>query len=471
MSRDSWMVPRVAPAAHGGVPAGAGLLRMMRMTPLPNLTTAGVLCLAAGLAVTNLPARAQVDAGRELLVYIGTYTGEKSRGIHVSRLNLSSGELTPPEVAAETQNPSFLAVHPTGNYLYAVNEVSTFDGQPGGSVSGFAVDRRTGRLTLLNQRSSRGSGPAHLVVDRQGRNVLVANYGGGSVAVLPIGSDGRLAPASAFVQHEGSSVHPKRQTRPYAHSINVDPDNRFAYAADLGLDKILIYRFDPAAGSLAPADPPFAAVRPGSGPRHLAFHPTGRFAYVINELLLTVTAFGRDAAAGALKEIETVSTLPPGQQPQDGYSTAEVQVHPSGRFLYGSNRGHDSITVFAVDEKSGRLTFVQNEPTQGSTPRGFGIDPTGQFLLAGNQRSDTIVVFRIDPQTGRLSAVGRPIQVGSPVSVQFVEPARGSAPDPGSSLAGPRGPAPLLAGAPCAPPSCGRAHAYEVRVTSRITVR
>jgi 6-phosphogluconolactonase len=388
--------------------------------PTQMLTTTAALCLAAGLALTGLAARAQVTGDRELLVYIGTYTGEKSRGIHVSRLNLSSGELTPPELAAEIPNPSFLAAHPTGNFLYAVNEVSTFEGQPGGAVSAFAVDRSTDRLTLLNQQSSRGNGPAHLVVDRQGRNVLVANYGGGSVAVLPIGADGRLAPASTFVQHEGSSVHPKRQTRPYAHSINVDPGNRFAYAADLGLDKILIYRFDPSAGSLEPADPPFAAVRPGSGPRHFAFHPKSRFAYVINEMLLTVTAFGRDDATGALNEIETVSTLPPGQEPQEGYSTAEVQVHPSGRFLYGSNRGHDSITVFALDEASGRLTFVQNEPTQGSTPRGFGIDPTGHFLLAGNQRSDTIVVFRIDQQTGRLSPAGRPIQVGSPVAVQFI---------------------------------------------------
>jgi 6-phosphogluconolactonase len=385
------------------------------------LTTTAALCLAAGLALTGLPARAQVDPGRELLVYIGTYTGEKSRGIHLSRLNLSSGELTPPELAAETENPSFLAVHPTAGYLYAVNEVSAFEGQPGGSVSAFAIDRHTGGLTLLNRQSSRGSGPAHLVVDREGRNVLVANYGGGSVAVLPLGPDGRLAPASAVMQHEGSSVHPKRQTRPHAHSINVDPANRFAYAADLGLDKILIYRFDPSAGSLMPADPPFAAVRPGSGPRHFAFHPRGRFAYVINEILLTVTAFGHDAATGALKEIETVSTLPSGQAPREGDSTAEVQVHPSGRFLYGSNRGHDSITVFAIDETSGRLTFVQNEPTQGSTPRGFGIDPTGHLLLAGNQRSDTVVVFRIDQQTGRLHPATRPIEVGSPVSVQFIE--------------------------------------------------
>lgn len=356
-----------------------------------------------------------------MFVYFGTYTGEKSRGIYTSRLNLASGALTAPELAAETQNPSFLAVHPSRTFLYAVNEVRTFQDQPGGSVSGFAIDRKTGKLTPLNQQSSRGGGPAHLVVDKGGRNVLVANYGGGSVAVLPIGSDGMLKPASAFVQHEGSSVHPKRQTRPHAHSINVDPGNRFAYAADLGLDRVMIYRFNPEAGSLAAADPPFAAVKPGSGPRHFAFHPKGPFAYVINEIVLTVTAFRHDAQSGALTELETVSTLPPGQAFQEGYSTAEVQVHPSGRFLYGSNRGHDSITVFSIDQESGKLTYVQNEPTQGSAPRGFGIDPTGAYLLAGNQRSDSVVVFRIDQKTGRLTPAGQKLELGSPVSVKFVE--------------------------------------------------
>lgn len=357
-----------------------------------------------------------------MFVYIGTYTGEKSQGVYMSRLNLASGTLTQPELAAELQNPSFLAVHPKRTFLYATNEVRTFQDQPGGAVSGFAIDRKTGKLTPLNQQSSRGGGPVHLVVDKTGRNVLVANYGGGSVAALPIGPDGMLKPASAFVQHEGSSVHPRRQARPHAHSINIDPGNRFAYAADLGLDKVLIYRFDPEAGSLTAADPPFAAVKPGSGPRHFAFHPKGGFAYVINEILVTVTAFRHDAKTGALTEIETVTTLPAGQEVQEGFSTAEVQVHPSGRFLYGSNRGHNSITVFSIDQASGKLTFVQNESTQGNHPRGFGIDPTGSFLIAGNQRSDSFVVFRIDQQTGRLTPTGQKFELGAPVSFKFVEP-------------------------------------------------
>jgi 6-phosphogluconolactonase len=272
----------------------------------------------------------------------------------------------------------------------------------------------------LNQQSSVGSGPAHLIVDTSGRDVLVANYGGGSVAVLPIETDGRLKPYSAFVQHTGSGVDPQRQKGPHAHSVNVDPENRFAYVADLGLDKVLIYRFDAGKGSLVANDPPFAPLKPGAGPRHFAFHPKGRFAYVINEMDLTITAFSHDAARGALKELQTVSTLPPGQSMQPGYSTAEVQVHPSGRFLYGSNRGHNSITVFAIDEKAGTLTYVENQPTQGDTPRGFGVEPGGAYLLAGNQKSDSVVVFRIDQKTGRLTPTGHKVEVGAPVCVKFV---------------------------------------------------
>lgn len=376
-----------------------------------------------GLATLAVTASGQSSATSQrggMLVYFGTYTGEKSQGVYVSRLDRATGALTPPELAAATPSPSFLAVHPSRQYLYAVNEVRDFRGEPVGSVSAFTIDAASGKLTALNAQGSGGNGPAHLVVDRAGKNVLVANYGGGSVAVLPVGADGTLKPASAVVQHTGSSVHPKRQTKPYAHSINVDPANRFAYAADLGLDKVLIYRFDADKGSLVANDPPFASVQPGAGPRHFAFHPKGRFAYVINELLLTVTAFSHDGKSGALTELQTISTLPPGQAVEASYSTAEVQVHPSGTFLYGSNRGHDSITVFAIDEASGRLTYVQNRPTQGSTPRGFGVDPTGAYLLAANQRSDSVVVFRIDQATGRLTPTGHTVTIGSPVSVKFV---------------------------------------------------
>jgi 6-phosphogluconolactonase len=238
--------------------------------------------------------------------------------------------------------------------------------------------------------------------------------------VLPIGPDGGLKPASAFVQHSGSGKNPERQKSPHAHSIDVDPANRFAYVADLGIDKIMIYRFDPVKGSLAASDPPSVSVEPGAGPRHFALHPQGRFAYAINELNSTVVAFTRDAERGTLTPLQTISTLPEGQAVAAGYSTAEIEVHPSGRFLYGSNRGHDSIVVYAIDQKTGRLTHVENQPTQGSTPRNFGIDPTGTYLLAANQRSDSVVVFRINGETGKLTATGGKADVGAPVCVKFV---------------------------------------------------
>jgi 6-phosphogluconolactonase len=374
--------------------------------------------LAAASAMLWLPASAQ--APHEVLVYFGTYTKAASKGIYVSRLDTRSGALTAPELAAATVNPSFLAAHPTGRFLYAVNEISTFEGKPTGAVSGFAIDRGSGGLTLLNMQPSGGADPAHLVIDPAGRNALVANYTGGSVTVLPIGNDGRLKPASAFVQHQGSSKDPERQKGPHAHGIALGAANRFAYVADLGLDKVLIYRFDPAAGTLAAGAPGFGFVAAGSGPRHVAMHPDGRFAYVINEMACTITTFGVDQKAGGLTQLQTVTTLPSGQALARGYSTAEIAVHPSGRFLYGSNRGHDSIAVFAIEPAAGTLTPVEHAPTQGSTPRGFGIDPSGAWLLVGNQRSGSVVVFRIDAKTGTLAATGHQVAVGSPVSVEFV---------------------------------------------------
>jgi 6-phosphogluconolactonase len=387
-----------------------------RMHSRAALTLLGI----SMLVVSGFAAAVGSQQAGDLLVYFGTYTGENSKGIYVSRFNVATGALSAPELAAATPSPSYLAVHPSQRFLYAANEVGKFEGQDSGSVTAFAIDRASGTLKQLNQQASKGGGPAHLIVDRDGRNVLVANYGGGSVAVLPIGSDGTLRPASGFVQHTGSSVDPKRQAAPHAHSVNVDPQGRFAYVADLGLDKVLTYRFDAKAGSLAAAEPPFTTLPGAAGPRHFAFHPKGQFAYLINEMNLTVTAFAVDTAHGALKELQTISTLPAGEKPQEGYSTADVQVHPSGRFLYGSNRGHNTIVVFAIDEKTGKLTLVEHEPTQGNTPRAFGIDPNGRYLLAANQRSDSVVVFRIDQQSGRLEPTGHSVQVGSPVCVKFV---------------------------------------------------
>lgn len=381
----------------------------------------GQLTLGLGLAwaLAGLPLSAAI-AKDELFVYVGTYTGAKSKGIYFWRMDAKSGALTSLGLAAELVSPSFLALHPKGTYLYAANEVGTFAGKPSGAVSAFAINPESGQLTFLNQQSSQGAGPCHLIVDKTGSTVLVANYSAGTLAALPIEKDGRLKEATSVIHHEGSSVNPNRQKEPHAHSINLDKDNRFAVAADLGLDKVLVYRFDPRQSTLTPNEVPWTKVNAGAGPRHFDFHPDSRHAYVINEIQSTVTAFDYNAAKGVLTEVETVSTLP--KDFKGNNSTADVHVHPSGRFLYGSNRGHDSIAVYTIDNKTGRLSLVEVEPTQGKTPRNFGIDPSGTFLLAANQSSDTIVVFRIDPKTGALEPTGQTVQSPAPVCIKFLKP-------------------------------------------------
>lgn len=356
----------------------------------------------------------------QVLVYFGTYTGAKSKGIYYARLDTASGRLSQPELAAEISSPSFVAIDPKGNFLYAVNEISSFGGKRSGAATAFAINAEDGKLRLLNQQSSGGDGPCHLIVDHTGKNVLIANYGGGSCAVLPVQGDGSLGAATAFIQHQGSSANKQRQEGPHAHGIYLDAGNRFAFVPDLGLDKVMIYKFDSASGKLTSNDPAFASIAPGSGPRHFAFSPAGTHAYVINEMLCTVTAFAYDPDRGSLKSFQTVSTLPSGEQVRPSYSTAEIEVHPSGKFVYGSNRGHNTIAVFTVEPQSGKLTLIQNEPTRGKTPRGFGIDPSGKFLIAGNQDSDSVLVFKIDEKTGRLSAAGDPVAVGAPVCVKFL---------------------------------------------------
>ncbi len=374
-------------------------------------------CFAALLLLAVLP-RASAAPAVDSVVYIGSYTGPKSKGIYTFRLNGTTGEVSAPELAAEAKNASFVAIHPNRRLLYSVGETADFNGKPSGSVTAFSIDLPTGKLTRLNQQSSVGAGATHLSVDAIGKNVLVANYGGGSIASLPIKADGRLGEATAFIQHEGGSVDKARQKGPHAHGIYVDPANAFVFVPDLGMDKVMIYRFDAEKGKLAANDPAFAAVAPGSGPRHFAFHPSGNFAYVINEMFCTVTAFSYDAKRGALKEFQTISTLPGAVE--KGFSTAEIEVHPSGKFLYGSNRGHHSIVVYAIDEHTGRLTLVQHQSTEGQTPRGFGIDPSGNWLLAGNQGTHNVAVFKIDTATGKLQSTGRRLEVGSPVCVRFV---------------------------------------------------
>ena len=375
--------------------------------------------LAALLSVVALVLPLAAQTGGGTLVFIGTYTSPASKGIYASRLDPSTGALSAPVLAAEARNPSFLAASADGRFLYAVNEVDAVEGTPGGAITAYAIDKATGGLKRINSQSTVGGGPAHVSV--AGRLAFVANYGGGSVAAFPIQDDGSLRPASTFVQHKGSSVNANRQKGPHAHAVTPDASGRFLYVPDLGLDQVLVYRIDAAAGTMAPAAPPFAAVTPaGSGPRHIALARDGRHAYVINEMVCTMAVFERAPATGALTQVQTISTLPAGQAVEPGFSTAEVLLHPSGRFLYGSNRGHDSLVVYAVDATTGRLTLLQHVPTGGKAPRAFNIDPTGTFLVAGNQNSDQVVVFRIDAAKGTLTATGHTLAVGKPVSFEFV---------------------------------------------------
>jgi 6-phosphogluconolactonase len=352
------------------------------------------------------------------LFYIGTYSEKKSKGIYAYRFDPATGRLSALGLAAESVNPAFLAIDPSRRFLYAVNEISQYEERSSGGVSAFAIDPGTGKLTFLNEVPSGGASPAHLAVDKTGRYVLVANYSGGNVAVFPILKDGRLGEASALVRHSGASINPQRQEGPHPHSIYLSPDNRFAICPDLGLDEVLVYRFDAENGTLAPNNPPFAKVNPGAGPRHFAFHTSGKFGYVIDEMQSTVTVFSYEEASGTLHMLQTVSTLPKDFEGES--ATAEVEVHPSGKFLYGSNRGHDSIAVFAINNRKGTLTPNGYALTLGKTPRSFAVDPTGAYLFAANQDSDSIVQFRIDPNSGRLTPTGQVLEVPSPVCVIFV---------------------------------------------------
>lgn len=385
------------------------------MNPLLRVFSA----FALGFSVVTIATAAdRAEAPRAFRVYFGTYTKAPSKGIYRSSLDVATGKLSPAELAVEARDPAFLAVHPQGNVLYAIDESSDPAKTPQQGVSAYALDAKSGGLTLINQQSAGGPGPCHLTVDAEGRCVLVANYSGGSVVALPIGMQGRLGAPLPPQQHRGSSVNPARQKEPHAHQIVVSPDNRYALAPDLGIDRVMVYRLDAAKAALTPATP--AALPPGSGPRHLAFHPSGQFVYVINELLCTIAAFRYDGARGELKDLQSVSTLPAGESVQKGYSTAEIVAHPNGKFLYGSNRGHNTIAVFAIDATTGRLTPVEHPSTRGKTPRHFAIDPTGTWLLAENQDSGTVVVFRIDPTSGRLTPTGQALEVPSPVCAVFV---------------------------------------------------
>jgi 6-phosphogluconolactonase len=372
------------------------------------------------LAVTFLTSVALGQGGKYLL-YVGTYTQEKSssKGIYAYRYDAATHEITPLGLAAETTNPSWIAIHPNGRFLYAVNEIQNYNGPNSGGVSAFSIDRSSGKLTFLNGVSSRGADPCYIMVDPSGKYVLVANYTGGSIASFPISAEGKLGEASAFVQHTGHGINPKRQEAAHAHSINLSPDERFAFVDDLGLDELLVYKFDKTKGSLKPNNPPFAKLDAGAGPRHFALHPSGQYAYVVSEMASTVTAFSFASKSGTFNRIQTISALPEDFKGEN--DDAEIEVHPSGKFLYASNRGHDSIAVFSIDPAKGTLKLVEHTPTQGKTPRNFAIDPTGTLLFAENQESNNIVIFGIDQNTGKLTATGKTLEVGQPVCIKFMK--------------------------------------------------
>ena len=388
-----------------------------------RLSSRTVTALIAFFLFTSFAAvAAPAPQPGKYLVYVGTYTenGSKGKGIYAYQFDAKTGQVASLGLAGETTNPSFVALHPNGRFLYAVNEVGNYKGPNSGGVSAFSIDRATGKLTFLNEVASRGADPCYIIVDKTGKYVLVANYTGGSVAVFPVLEDGRLGEATAFDQHTGKGTNPERQEGPHAHSIDLSPDNRFAMVDDLGLDELLVYKFDAAKGTLTPNDPPFVKLDPGSGPRHFALRPDGKFAYVVSEIKGTVTVFANDASKGSLNTLQTISTLP--KDYSGPIEDAEIEVNPSGNFLYASNRGNgNSIAVYSIDNATGTLKLVEITPTLGKTPRHFEIDPTGTLLFAENSESNNIVIFRIDAKTGHLAATGQVLDVGSPVCLKFLK--------------------------------------------------
>jgi 6-phosphogluconolactonase len=373
------------------------------------------LAFTTSLAVLALAGAAGRPAmSHTYLAFVGTYTSKTdSKGIYAYEFDAETGKLTLKGVAAETPDPSFVLVHPSGKYAYAANE-----GEKKSMVTAFAIDAKSAKLTQLNQLPALGESPCYLSLDKTGKYLFVANYSSGSIAVFPILADGRLGEHTAEMRHHGSGPNRKRQEGPHAHWIEASPDNKFVLVADLGLDEIVSYRFDAAKGTLMPNDPPFAKLAPGAGPRHGAFSTDGKFFYVVSELNATVTAFAYDAGKGMLKDFQVVSTLPRGFQGRN--DDAEIAIHPDGKWLFASNRGHDTIAVFAVDASNGMLRPAGEFPTGGKEPRHFAIDPTGRFLLAENQFSNSIVVLRIDPATGALTQVSKTDGVPSPVCLAFL---------------------------------------------------
>jgi 6-phosphogluconolactonase len=353
----------------------------------------------------------------DYLVYVGTYAKPEEDSIFLYKLNVSTGALTRLGSTKAGANPSYLTLDARHEHLYAVNEITDFQGKASGAVSAFAIDQKNGGLAFLNQQSALGSAPCYISLDRNERYALVASYLGGNVGLLPIEPNGQLSPISDTRQHTGSGPH-KNQNAPHAHCILPDMANRFVFAVDLGTDKVYGYRLNTKEDALEPSATTAFTAAPGAGPRHLTFHPAGQLAYLINELNSTITALRYDEGAGTFQEIQTLPTLPADFGGQN--SCADIHVSPNGRFLYGSNRGHDSLVVYAIDGSSGRLSLVEHVSTLGKKPRNFTLDPSGQLALVANQETNTIVTFRVNSETGQLTPTGKSVQVPSPVCLKVV---------------------------------------------------
>ncbi len=361
--------------------------------------------LVAALVSQPLPAA-------DLFVYFGTHRATTNAGFSLAHFDTDTGELTKPEFLLGAAGPAFFEIHPDGRHLYACNAAT------GGEVSAYEIEPHTGQLSLLNSEPSGGGEPCYLSFDQTARYALVANYDGGNLGVFALRADGGIGERTGFAQHAGSSVDPRRQTRAYAHAILAAPDNRFVLGADLGVDKIYSYRFSSQEGSLKANDPACVRVAMGSGPRHLKFHPNGRWVYVLNELSSTITGFNWNAETGALGEFQTASTLPSDYFAAN--TAAEIVVHPNGKFLYASNRGHNSLAVFAIDPNAGWLKLVENVSSGGKLPRYFTFDPTGRWILCCNHGSENAVVFQVDETTGRLAKTGPPVAVAYPFCARFL---------------------------------------------------
>ncbi|MBC3784392.1 lactonase family protein [Spirosoma utsteinense] len=366
------------------------------------------------MLLTNLGMTAYAQHGKEI-IYVGTYSVRGSEGIYVYEFDRMTGAMNPLQSVSNAKSPSFLALHPSTKYLYSVNEAAETGPSKAGAVSAYRVDGTTGKLTFLNSQSTLGNGPCYVSIDQTGKTAFVANYGGGSMAVLPINLDGNLGAATDSVQQTGRGPDAKRQEKPHIHSATVSPDNRFVYVADLGTDKLHIYEIDAKNSTVKPAQTPYVTVKPGSGPRHLAFHPNGKFAYLAEELISSVAVFSRNAKTGALTLIrDGVKTLPADFSEQN--TSADIHIDPTGKFLYQSNRGRHALAIFAIGD-NGDLTAVGDEPTRGKTPRNFMIDPKGEFVFVANQDSDTITIFKRNQKTGKLTYTGQSISVPAPVCV------------------------------------------------------